>query len=888
MPKDVKVLINNTKESIVTDDPHPVLTLWSDLDQPFDFWQVWVSEINGEPCWKSEHIPGTQTQIRYSGKALKPKTSYRVEATLFDNGLPVATAEAFLEMGFLKTPWQAKWIEPEQENAIPEEKIPVYMHFLPSSNFAGSYDRLRPCRELKKELFLDEQPVRARLYASAHGIYELSVNGQRTDERWFAPETSAYDRQLYYQTYDVTSKLKIGLNTIEITLSDGWWIGRIGLTGESCQYGDRLGFIMQMELTGADGSTRIICSDTSFYCRKSHIDYADLFIGERRDFAKKDEPWVRRCNETDDPTDPLVAQPTPPIIRKASFDCSFFTTPDGDLMADFGQCLAGVVEIEVEAEEGTEVSMEMTETLDKDGRFFRNIIGRNKDQRDVFVCKAGPTHFIPHFTYHGFRYARLKGVSLSQIKKLKAHALGTDLEPRGTFTCSDYRLNQLQHCIQWSFLSNLISIPTDCPQREKMGWTGDVLASAPTACFNYQLDGFFSAWLSNMKDEQLEDGAIPIAVPNYPLQHQFQLLMNKEDASSAWSDVCVFLPWFLYQSYGNKRVLYDYFDMMEQWLFYVAQQCRKQPENFDSLPKAQQKWNDYLWNKGFHFGDWLIPSLMHEPDVIQKISEKTGAVIGSSFYAFTLQIFLNVIDALLEDNPESDVLLSKKAAYSDRLKKVKTAVRECYLSEDGFIENDLQSLYVMVLKAKITEGALQEKVAKRLDLLIRNHQNRLDVGLVTAPYLLDVLVDNGYEETARKLLFQDKSPSWLYFVENNATTLWENWEAIRPDRTVTTSSFNHHALCSVGDFIYRRIGGIQPGKPGYRQIRFNPDLYCGLHAASTSLQTSYGKVSCSWAWQKGTCQISLSVPHNTTGVYKNQVLGPGQYTFIEKDCRYGI
>jgi alpha-L-rhamnosidase len=873
------ILINGVSGGMIFDDPRPVFTFQRNLSEEYDAWQLSVYDSEGTLMWRSEVLPATQVHSRYAGQPLKAKSQYKVNLAVLRKGLNIHSKEVCLETGFLGLPWSAKWIEPEQEPGIPEKEIPVFRHFVPNPDFFGGHARLRPCQEIKKDFILDEMPKRTAVYVSAHGVYEFLVNGKRLTGNVLSPETSCYPKQLYYQKYDILPCLKKGKNTFHITLADGWWIGRIGMSGDSCQYGDRLGLILQAELIMSDGTIQTIASDESFLCRPSFIDYADLFIGERRDFTKTNQDWQALCKIARFPTDNLTAQKTQALAYHQTFDPVYFYTPDGDLMADFGQCLAGVVEVKVQAQKGTKVTLDFCEVLDQRGNFLRNILGRNKDQRDVFVCSSGTTHFYPRFTYHGFRFVRIQGVEKEQITCLKAHAIGTPIQPRGEFFCSDQRLNRLQANICRSMLSNMFSVPTDCPQREKAGWTGDLLTFAPTGCFNFDLSGFIAAWLSNMRDEQFADGAIPVVVPNYPHQEKFQQQMNRDSTSSAWSDACIFVPWYLYRAYGDIRILEDNLAMMKRWLDYVAKRCQERPQHFARLPKAQQDWNDYLWTKGFHFGDWFIPSLIKEGAGIQKISRLTREVVGSSFYAYSVQTFIRILDALIQGNSNRSDLIALKTQYEGLLGLIKEAVRTCFISTDGRIRNDLQGLYVIVLQAGIVEGELKRKVAARLAQLIRENGDRLDTGFVSVPYLLPVLSENGYHDLAVKLLFQTQSPSWLYMVEKGATTIWENWEAIRPDGTVTTSSFNHYALGSVGHWIYRYIGGIRPGLPGYRHTIFAPDIHCGLESAACHVDSYYGRVSCRWYWQGGECTILLDIPPHCTGEFDGRQLSSGHYEF---------
>ncbi len=886
--RECEILINGMTGYSVIDDMNPVFTMRTNNGLLFDTWQISIISPQKDIVWSSGHIDAEDRSVRCDGRRFEPKTIYAVHVQILkDKAVEVKTDFSF-ETGFLSEKWQASWIEPEQEKAVREAEIPFFEHFNPNPSFFGGYTRLKPCRQVKREFTLDELPQKARIYASVHGIYDIKINGERINQNAFLdPGTSAYDWLLYYQTYDPLPFLNKGLNKIEATLADGWWIGRIGLTGDSCQYGDKLGFIMQAEFLMQDNSTRVICSDESFECRRSNIDYADLFIGQRTDFNRDEEPWAKKCTAVHYPKNNLTAQPMHGVESHAFFEPEYIISPKGELIADFKQCIAGVAEISVKAEKVTKVILNFSEVLDEEGNFYRNIIGRNKDQQDVFICKDGGTKFFPRFTYHGFRYVKVQGVSKESIVFLKAHALGTPIKKTGSFDCSDTGLNQLQHMIEWSTLSNMVSVPTDCPQREKAGWTGDMLTFAPTGCFNFNLYSILSSWLMNMRKEQFLNGAVPIVVPNYPMQQKFQLAMNKDSTSSAWSDACIFVPWYMYLNYGDESVLMDNLDMMSRWLEYVAKRSDEIPENYDELSDTRKKWNKYLWNKGYHFGDWFIPSIVRKEGGIMKVGQLTKDVVGSCFYALSVYRYINVLEILIKSDKDNSDLINAKEHYTKLLQKIKQAVRECFISDDGYIENDLQGLYVIALHAQIAEGELKEKLAGRLAELIIKNDYRLDTGFVTVPYLLDVLTDNGYKDLAYRLLFQKQSPSWLYMAENGATAVWENWEAIRPDGTVTTSSFNHYALGSVGIWIYQNVGGIKMKQAGYSEIEFAPDINCGLKHAKCSIETNYGTVSCSWKWQDKACSIDIDIPYGVTGHYQGEKLSAGRHNFKKEQVSYG-
>lgn len=784
---------------------------------------------------------------------LQPKMRYTLRALIEGDGHDAA--ELTLCTGFMNQPWQAQWIEPQQEAGIREREILFFEQFIPSPDHYGGHGRLRPAQELQRTFTVDQLPRRATLYASAHGVYTLYLNGKRVDARRLAPETTPYETMLYYQLYDLTDLLQTGENTLTVLLGDGWWIGRIGLSGDSCQYGDRLGFLGQLELE-QDGETTVIPTDEQFCARPSHIVYADLMMGEKWDLAAPAQPWTP-CTVTGAADNTLTLQTATPVTAWTALEPqAIFTTPKGELVADFGQCLAGVVELTLNCKEHTLVTIDHSETLDAEGNFFRNILGRNKDQQDQVVCGAGETVFCPEFTYHGFRYVRIDGAAQEEIVSLRALAVGTPLDQLGVFACSHEGLNRLQENICRSTRSNMVSVPTDCPQREKMGWTGDIQVFTSTGSFLYDLRGFLGAWLRQMRFSQTEDGGVPIIIPSYPAQTAMQTKTNGGNTSAAWSDACVLVPLRLYRMYGDAQLLRDNLPMMERWMDYIASAS-----------------HEYLWCEGYHFGDWLIPSYQ---DDIDGGTRATAPVIAACQYAITTESLIEVLEVLGEPT-------EKIEHYRNLLANIRAAIRRAFVREDGTVEGDLQGLYVMVLRSGAVEGDLAQAVAARLTQKISDNGGGLDTGFVSTPYLLDVLMAHGYRDLALQLLYRTESPSWLYQVQQGATSIWENWNAIRPDGTITTSSYNHYALGSVGEWIYRHIGGLRPTAPGWRSLEFAPMVDCGLTWAQCRHHTPYGLAACAWKRTEAGVELTLTVPHGVEATLRmgahTQALSAGTHHF---------
>lgn len=867
--------LNGQRDAAFTDDPHPELELRTNGGIP-DAIQITVF-FGGMQVWSGSERPESCPFFRIP-IALEGRSSYEVRLSAQKNGVE-DTARLTIHTGFMGAQWEAHWIEPEQENAIPEERITFNENFLPWADPEPLGKGLRPGREVRVCFHLDGLPDRAVLYATAHGVYTPMLNGVCLGSGRLAPEITPYQSMLYYQRYDVLSALCPGENELRFELADGWYIGRIGLSGSSCQYGDRLGLLAQLELTSADGIKTVIASGNGFEGRRSNLDYSDLYIGERRDLTRSGETWSP-CRVLGPSGPELTAQPIPQLSITQKPIGTLSVNKSGELIADFGQTIAGVVSLTWETTRTGCVVLEHCEALDRDGTFFRNIMGRNKQQRDTVVFAPGRNHFEPLHTYHGFRYVKITGLTMDEIKSIAAKTIGTPLEFTGAFRCSDDRLNKLQNCIQWSMRGNMASIPTDCPQREKMGWTGDIQIFTPTGCFNAELLGFLSAWLAQMRAEQRANGEIPNEIPAFPAEDQMSRELWGDNTSAAWGDACVLVPWYLYQCTGNISVLWENLEMMERWLAFIHQAAQVRPENYDKLSSAEQTRCPYLWRAGHQFGDWLIPSLCAGPEDIEKGTQLTADVVASCQYAVTMGTWMQVLEVLLRER--GDPALQKKLDQAGELLIcIREAVRAQYVSDDGSVQGGMQGSYVMVLYAGTVDGALKDKVAARLAQLIQENGGQLDTGFVSTPHLLDVLWENGYRKLVYQLLYSEKMPSWLYMVGQGATTIWERWSAVLPDGTVTTSSMNHYSLGSVGNWMYQKLGGITAIQPGYREILFHPEFDCGLEWCECEKRTAFGTVSCQWKRENGKVRVCIDTPVKAKIAFLEQTksVSPGRYEF---------
>lgn len=901
-----EMTVDMLENAVGIDNPAPRFC-WKMESGKRDFMQsayqvrVWDG-MDGRLLWDAGKVESDASSfILYKGVELQSRQLCEWEVRIWDAQETCSgwSGRASFEMGLLHTKdWKAKWIEPIQRVVQAEPAFDM-QNQLETHEETSSYGRLNPCLYCRKGFMLGKKVKRARAYVTAHGIYELWINGKKAGDLELAPGFTTYRDFLQYQTYDITNLLQSGENVVGVILADGWYAGRIGMIGDSAQFGDKLGVLLQVEVDYEDGSHDVIGSDASFVSSTRDILYSDLYIGEKQDLRLRDDKWCMSGFQAEGwkPVElveygyeNLAAQAGEPIRVVDELEAvRVIRTPKGETVIDFGQVVAGRIRLEAEGLAGTAITLEHGEVLDKDGNFLNNIIGRNKDQKDVFLLRGeGKETLEPRFTFHGFRYVKVTGYPGNlQKEAAKAVVLSSDMKKTGEFTCSDERVNRLQKNIFHSQQGNMISIPTDCPQRERAGWTGDIQIFAPTACYNMGMYLFLRRWLRNARAEQYENGGIPNIIPFIPSYNSFG---NGEQmaASAGWGDAITIVPWVLYQKYGDEEVLRENYQAMKKWVEYIRdcikRECEAEcgageynvrgcdtnatevecgAETTSENPEAAKR-RKYLWKKGQNLGDWLIPSVVADASVenMLKCSYLTQECISTCFYAYSASILSKAAKVLGEDKDE--------ACYFELAGKVRKAFSDEYVKEDGNL-GDYQGVYVIALQFDMIAPEKRKQVLERLVRLIYDNGCRLDTGFVSTPFLLDVLCENGYQELAYKLLFQNRCPSWLYEVEHGATTIWENWNAVGADGTTFPTSYNHYAFGCVGDWMYRYLAGISEMSPGYKKIRIAPHVDCGLSQVKASYQSVYGLIQSEWELDGKKVCFRVNVPENTTA----QIVLPG-------------
>ncbi|MEP6843065.1 MAG: family 78 glycoside hydrolase catalytic domain [Pseudolysinimonas sp.] len=806
--------------------------------------------------------------------------SWRVRVWLQGRPEPTEWADSTFETSLLhEGDWDAQWIEPTQEPVRPDGAADF--RSLATTRLGSPDERLLPTPWVRQRFHIDEKPVSARLYATAHGIYEGEINGLAISDEVLAPGNESYEAFLSFQVHDVTDLLRQGENVVGFVLSDGWWAGRPGILGTSGAFGTRLQLLWQLRLADAEGRVRVLSSDgTAVSSTDGPIRYADLAVGERHDARVAWSGWS--MPELDDsswepvsvvfPEQRLVPFAGEPVRRVLELPAQrILRTPSGDSVVDFGQVIAGRTRIRVAGERGRVVTLEHSELLDARGDFVQTILGPNKDQTDVYVLAGDADGEVwePRFTVHGFRYVRVTGLDGPlDPGDFTAVVISSDLPVIARLATSDSRLNRLHDNVRWSQRGNFLSIPTDCPQRERYGWTGDLQVFAPTAATNMSVGPFLSRWLASVRADQLPDGRIINISPDPPglrflrdgpppsYDDPIMLLAS----SAGWGDVIAIAPSVLHAAFEDRRVLEENYDAMSAWVEYQIRSAESGVSRHlvgQVLTDEQRARQSLLWNNEPNFGDWLAPSTLRGEGGGQMVApRRTGEVIGSLFHGHVLRLVSDVATVLGR--------AADAARYGERAARVRAAFAEEYIRSDGSIPGDMQGLYVLALAFDFVPPAAEQQVVDRLVTLIHEAGDHLDTGFLSVPYLLDVLWDHGHRDLARTLLLQDTAPSWLYEVAMGATTVWEGWEAIAPDGTVTDLSYNHYAFGCVDDWMYRRLAGLQRVAPGYRESRIEPDAVGELDEVDAAIETPYGTLASHWRRDADGVRLDVVVPPNTT------------------------
>lgn len=715
--------------------------------------------------------------------------------------------------------WQAKWINPE----LPHEK-----------------DVRQPASVLRRR-FTAAQTGKAILYITAHGLYEAQLNGHRVGDFVLAPGTGDYVKRLTVQAYNVSALLRAGENELLVTLGDGWYRGSVGIDGLRNYYGDDLALLCQIELDGEP----ILCSDEHWEAsQQGPTRENDLQQGETYDARMEEINEWHGVSLHPFGFANLVSTESVPILEQERFEGRLFTAPNGETLFDFGQNLAGYTELRVTAKAGQKLTLWHGETLDENGNFTQSNFDpgdRNKygiPQKIEYICKDGENVYRPRFAIFGFRYAKVEtDIDLTGVQ-VAAVSVYSEIPQVGFFECGNADVNRLFLNSLWSMRSNFCDIPTDCPTRERAGWTGDAGVFTPTAVFLADCWPVLRKWLGECRLAQREDGLVQNIAP---VNNKGGMISNMLQGSAGWGDACVLVPWALYEAYGDKTILEENYDMMCRWLSFCEKRAQKtRPHNLLNPYKK------YLVDEGFHFGEWC------QPDVDNTEAMKKAMMFGApevaTAYYFRSASLMAQIAAILDRAEDT-------ARYAEIAENAKKAYRYA-CTKKGEICSDRQCEYVRPIAFGLLDGDEVQRAADKLNELVVENGYHLNTGFLSTPDLCRVLADNGHTDTAYKLLLQKDSPGWLYAVKKGATTIWETWDGVRADGTVH-DSLNHYSYGAISGWLFSGVCGIEL-KAGKLTIRPRPGRELGF--AKAEWRSPVGTILSAWTYEDDHISFDISVP----------------------------
>lgn len=770
--------------------------------------------------WQTVQTASAARLVAYNGQALKPFTKYywRVRVGTNKNDYAVSATASF-ETGMLSVShWEGTWISDGEDRSA--QPAPYF-----------------------RKVFQAHKPIlSARAYIVAAGLYELYVNGEKIGDHRLSPAYTRYDRRNLYVTYDLTKNMREGHNALGVILGNGWYnFQSIAVWDyERAPWRNRPAFCMDVRITYKDGSEETVRSDKSWKTATGPIVYNSLYTGEHYDARLEQAGWnttgfddskwdgvtVRQA-----PAENITAESMQPVRHVEGIKpVSMTKRNDSTYLFDLGRNIAGVSRVTLSGRRGTVVRVVHAERLDKNGNpdqsnvdYFlaKGTRGQDPFATDIYTLRgAGAETFMPHFDYKGFQYVEVqadKPISLAQ-DDLTAYFMHSDVAQVGYIHTSNDLINKIYAATNVSYLSNLVGYPTDCPQREKNGWTGDAHIASETGLYNFDAITLYEKWLRDMRDEQQPNGVLPSIVPTDGWGYEWG---NGPD----WTSAVAIIPWNVYLFYGDSKILRDNYENIQRYVDHIT----------DLYPTGLTDWG---------LGDWA------------PLRSKTPVELTSSIYYYVDVDILAKAAAVLHKNKDH-------VAYAALAEKIRDAINTKYLNAGkGIYAAGHQTELCVPLFWGIVPDSLRKKVAQNLADTVAANGYHLDVGILGAKAILSALSDNGQAETAYRLAAQKTFPSWGWWIVNGATTLYENWNLdLKRDL-----SLNHIMFGEIGAWLFKGIGGIKPGAdlPGFKHIVFAPHFINSLDTFTAVHTGPYGKIVSSWHRRGAVIDYHVVVPANST------------------------
>lgn len=845
--------------------------------------QVVVTK-NGEIVFDSGKRPDISSLGYEADMSLLPRTRYEWTVTCWGDGGDSASASSWFETSKEDEPWRAKWIAADFED---NERQPL----------------------LRKEFTLPSGVKSARAYACGLGIYELELNGQKAGDEYLLPGYHCYDVNLEYQTFDVTALLRQGENAVGIHLGPGWYKGDIIFDRYHNLYGDTMQAICELHIELEDGSEQVVVTDESWQSLPSPVTFSNIYDGEHYDAGKEIHGWSAPGCAADaggvvvrEEKTPLVPRLSPKIVKKAEYSpAEILHTKKNEIVLDFGQNMTGWVEFTARENSGSTVKLTYGEVLQNDC-FYRDNL-RSAKAEYIYVCDGTPRRVRPHFTFYGFRYVLVEGVSDVRREDFTACHIRSDIDPIGSIETDDPNINRLFQNAMWGQLDNFLDVPTDCPQRdERLGWSGDAAIISATACKNIYMPAFFHHFVSNVGlEEQLYNGSVPLYVPapkdknapwergldvdpadfmslpqgdegallaaldKYPeMKKQYFALPEEqrakfvEDTVSAnmsflkgnqvgaaiWSDVATMMPWAVYENFGDVHLLRREYPVMKTWVERMREHDRKDGDRG-------------LWLSGMQLGDWLALD-REDGDTQNPFGATSLPYTATAFYWYSTSLTAKAAKALGYEADQKE--------YETLCEKIKAAFLAEFFTEDGFLKiKETQTACVLSLYFGLYPKDGAGKILKTLERLLQENNMHLNTGFCGTPFLCRALSENGANDLAYTLFLQNDYPSWLYEVKMGATTVWERWNSILPDGSISgtgMNSLNHYAYGSIVDWMYRSLCGLNPCEeaPGYKKAVIRPMPDPRLRFARLKMDSAAGRYEVEWRYDGEKLHYRVTVP----------------------------
>lgn len=804
-------------------------------------YQIICKDDNEKILWDSGKVTGTAMQAVYNGERLKSRTKVLWKVRLWDENDQEGewSQETFFELGLMaRTNWMARWI---------------------TGNYEVDRKKRYPVDCFLKEIVIEKEVRKARLYVTACGLYEARIDSRKVGNFCLAPGITDYRKRVQYQTYDVTDMVGKGSHRLTIWLADGWYRGSTGAWGLRNQYGTETKLLAQLELFYEDGTRRIIATDETWrWSNDGPIRFADNKDGEIVE-AGRIPSYGGSAKVTSHPVIP-AASDNVPVVEKERFVPKMSIAPNGRKLFDFGQNMAGYLEFHVKAQKGQKIHIQCGELLDDEGNLtLRNIQCTRKDfatplQRIEYTCREGENDYKTTFAVFGFQYAEVDtNVEITE-EDITAIAVYSDIRQTGFFESSNPLLNRLVDMTAWSTRGNSLDIPTDCPTRERHGWTGDAQIFFETASYLFDYAAFSRKYMNDVFDWQKKDGKLPQIAPAGGVD----FYMSAMNGSVGWSDVGILIPYRFWKIYGDRKILEDYYDRMKKYAHFMMRRCGKWGGPLAKPVKGLSKEaRRYFVNCGQSYGEWA------EPEEVHKMSWKDCAAphpeVSTAYTSYVLGIMAEIAKELGQTEDEKEF-----RTYSEGCRKSYQALAE---TEEYSLDTDRQAQLVRPLAFKLLDKKQESFARKRLLQALENYDWRLGTGFLSTPLILDVLAEYDLD-SAYRLLENEEMPGWLFMPKNGATTIWESWEGTEAQGGI--ASLNHYSKGAVCEWLFKTMCGIKVD--GENHFRIEPKPGGHFTYARAVYDSVYGQVESGWKIEEGHTVYEIVIPANCTA----EICLPGQ------------